>query len=78
MTISSSVPTCTHAPLSHRLEVRHIGSSAVVTPTTTPNGHQKQDALLTQHGHSAPVNPPGRATMRVPAHWASATGTEKL
>jgi hypothetical protein len=48
MTISPNVLTWTHAPLSHRLEVRHIGSSAVVTPTTTPNGHQKQDALLTQ------------------------------
>jgi hypothetical protein len=42
--IAPSVPISIQAPLSHRLEVRHIGSSADITPTTTPNHYQKQDA----------------------------------
>jgi hypothetical protein len=45
MMIPPSVPISTQAPLSHRLVVRHIGSSADITPTTTtPNHYQKQDA----------------------------------
>jgi hypothetical protein len=45
ITILPRIPISTHAPLSHPLVARHVGSSADLPLTTSPNGYQTPDHL---------------------------------